>query len=208
MMKMKTKILLSVLALAAGLAALSPVRAGNPEIGKPAPDFALKDTEGKKRSLSEHKGKYVVLEWVNHGCPFVRKHYDGGNMQALQKEAAGKGAVWLSICSSAKGKEGHMSPGEWARATAEKGAAPAAVLLDPDGKTGKDYGAATTPHMYIIDPQGVLIYKGAIDDKPSTDPDDIPGSKNYVRTALDEALAGKPVSQPSTKPYGCSVKYK
>lgn len=194
-------------ALAAMMVVVSPLFAGDPEVGKPAPDFKLTDVDGKARSLAEFKGKYVVLEWINHGCPFVKKHYDSGNMQALQKEAAGKGAVWLSVASSAKGKEGYMDEGEWKKALAEHGSAPAAVLLDAKGKVGKLYGAKTTPHMFIVDPAGALIYKGAIDDRPTADKADVAGAKNHVRQALDEAMAGKPVSEPATKAYGCSVKY-
>ncbi len=196
--------------LGVALAAFSVVslRAKGPEVGKPAPAFSLTDTAGQKRSLADYKGKYVVLEWVNHGCPFVKKHYDTGNMQALQKEIADKGVVWLSVCSSAEGKQGFYAPQEWQRINREKAVAATAVLLDPDGKTGKLYGAKTTPHMFVVDPQGVLIYKGAIDDKPSTEKGDVVRAKNYVRQALEEAMAGKPVSEPSTQPYGCSVKYK
>jgi hypothetical protein len=150
----------------------------------------------------------VVLEWTNHGCPFVKKHYDTGNMQALQKDFTAKGVIWLSICSSGKGKEGYMSPAEWNKMTAEKAAAPTAVLLDEEGKVGKSYEAKTTPHMFIINPKGELIYKGAIDDKPTFNKDDIKEAINYVKEALDEALAGKPVSIDTTDAYGCSVKYK
>lgn len=175
--------------------------------GQPAPDFALKDPAGQSHKLSDYKGKHVVLEWVNHGCPFVVKHYDSRNMQGLQKESVGQGVVWLAICSSAEGKQGHHTAEEWQKVNQEKGFAGTAVLLDTDGKVGRQYGAKTTPHMYVINPEGVLVYQGAIDDKPSTDQDDIPGAKNYVRAALAEARAGKPVSQGQTKPYGCGVKY-
>lgn len=176
--------------------------------GKTAPAFQLIDVEGKNRSLGENKGQWVVLEWVNHGCPFVRKHYDGGNMQALQKEFTSRGVRWLSICSSAEGKQGHMSPAEWRETIKTKGSAATAVLLDPDGVVGRLYGAKTTPHMFIIDPKGVLVYQGAIDDTPSVDPSDIARSRNYVREALNQGLSGKPIETPETKPYGCSVKYK
>jgi alkyl hydroperoxide reductase subunit AhpC len=181
--------------------------AGAVDTGQSAPDFTLKSIDGETVSLADFKGKYVVLEWVNHGCPFVVKHYDSGNMPALQKEYTGKDVVWLSICSSAEGKQGHYTPGEWQKLNAEKKGAASAVLLDGDGTVGKEYGAKTTPHMYIVGKDGTLIYQGAIDDKPSTDAEDIPGSKNYVKAALDEALAGKPVSTPTTKSYGCGVKY-
>jgi hypothetical protein len=147
------------------------------------------------------------LEWLNHGCPFVKKHYDSGNMQTLQKEMINKDIVWLSINSSASGKEGYYSPADTTILSLEKKASPTAVLLDSDGKVGHLYGAQTTPHMFIIDPKGVLIYQGAIDDKASADKADIATSKNYVAAAIEEALAGKAVSTPTTKAYGCSVKY-
>lgn len=179
-----------------------------PAVGSPAPALTLTDTKGKQHNLADYKGKYVVLEWVNFGCPFVKKHYGSGNMQATQKKAVDKGVVWLSVCSSAEGKQGHMSPDDWNDEIAAKKLSSTAVLLDESGAVGKAYGAKTTPHMYIINPAGILIYKGAIDDKPSTNKDDIPGAKNYVLAALDESLAGKPVSAASTQSYGCSVKYK
>lgn len=177
------------------------------EIGKPAPDFTLKDTSGKEHKLADLKGKYVVLEWVNYGCPFVKKHYDSQNMQKLQKEAADKGVVWLSVCSSGPGKQGNFPPAEAAEKTKAYGAAAAGYLLDEDGAVGKLYGAKTTPDMFVINPEGVLIYKGAIDDNNSPDAAVIKDSKNYVLAALSEAMAGQPVSTPSTKPYGCGVKY-
>jgi peroxiredoxin len=178
------------------------------ESGQPAPDFSLQDINGKPVSLAKLRDKVVVLEWINHGCPFVKKHYDSGNMQALQKEFTAKGVQWLSICSSAEGKQGHMKAVEWRKVAKEKGGAATAILLDDWGKVGTLYGAKTTPHMFIIDPKGILIYQGAIDDTPSADPADVKGAVNYVRSALDEALAGKPVSTSTTKPYGCGVKYK
>ena len=177
------------------------------EVGKPAPDFTLKDCAGKEHKLSDFKGKPVVLEWVNHGCPFVKKHYGPGNMQKLQKDAAAKGVVWLSICSSAPGKQGHMSAADANKMCGEVGAAAAAYLLDEDGKVGQLYGAKRTPEMYVINADGVLVYHGAIDDKKSPDPADIAGAKNYVSVAIEEVLAGKPVSTPKTEAYGCSVKY-
>ncbi|MCS6884006.1 MAG: thioredoxin family protein [Acidobacteriota bacterium] len=176
-------------------------------VGKPAPAFSLKDADGKTHSLADFKGKYVVLEWVNYECPFVKKHYDTANMQKLQKEFTAKGVVWLSINSSAPGKQGHFPPERINALMKEKGAAPTAYLIDSDGTVGKLYGAKTTPHMYIIDPQGNLIYMGAIDDKPSTEKADVETARNYVRAALEEALSGKPVSVVTTQPYGCSVKY-
>lgn len=178
-----------------------------PQVGQPAPEFTLTDSNGQSHNLSDFKGKFVVLEWLNHGCPFVVKHYESGNMQNLQKEYTGKDVVWLSIVSSAPGKQGHMSPEETNKAKAEKGSAATAVLLDEDGTVGKLYDAKVTPELYVINPAGVLVYAGAIDDKKSTDPADVAGAKNYVKQALDEAMAGKPVSEPSTTAYGCSVKY-
>lgn len=176
-------------------------------IGQPAPDFTLTDCSGKKISLSDYKGKVVVLEWVNHGCPFVAKHYGSGNMQKLQADAAAKGVVWLSICSSAPGKQGHMTGGDASKKCAETQSAATAYLLDESGEVGKTYNAKVTPEMVVIDANGVLVYQGAIDDKKSTNPGDIAGAKNYVAAALDEVLAGKPVSTPKTDAYGCSVKY-
>jgi peroxiredoxin len=177
------------------------------EVGKPAPAFTLTDTNGKSHNLADFKGKTVVLEWINHGCPFVVKHYSGGHMQALQKEYSGKGIVWLSICSSAPGKQGHMSADEWNKTNKEKNASPTAVLLDEDGKVGKLYDAKTTPHMYVINAEGTLVYAGAIDSIKSTSSDDVPKATNHVKAALDEILAGKPVTTATTAPYGCSVKY-
>lgn len=177
-----------------------------PKIGAPAPTFQLVDTNGKGHSLEQYKGKWVILEWLNHGCPFVAKHYKG-NMQKLQREAKSKGVIWLSIVSSAPGKQGHFAPAKANELTKQKNAAPLAVLMDPTGKVGKMYGAKTTPHMFLIDPKGTLLYMGAIDSIRSTDVDDIAKAKNYIMTALQEAMAGKPVTTPMTRPYGCSVKY-
>ena len=172
-----------------------------------APSFSLPGADGKTYSLDDFKGKYVVLEWTNHQCPFVVKHYGSGNMQALQREYTGKGVVWLSIVSSAPGKEGHVDAAMAQKLTQDRNASPTAVLLDPDGKIGRLYGAKTTPHMFVINPNGVVIYAGAIDDRRSTDPADISGATNYVKAALDEAMAGKPLTIEATPPYGCSVKY-
>ncbi len=177
-------------------------------VGSPAPAFTLTDTKGKQHNLADYKGKYVVLEWVNLGCPFVKKHYESGNMQATQKKAVEKGVVWLSVCSSAKWKQGNLSAADWNEEITDRKMASTAVLIDESGEVGRAYGAKTTPHMYVVNPEGVLIYKGAIDDKPTTNKDTIPGARNYVLAALDESLAGKPVSTASTTPYGCSVKYK
>jgi len=176
-------------------------------IGQPAPDFTLTDCSGKKVSLTDYKGKVVVLEWVNHGCPFVAKHYGSGNMQKLQADAAAKGVVWLSICSSAPGKQGHATPADAVKKCTETQSAATAYLLDESGEVGKTYSAKVTPEMYLIDASGVLVYHGAIDDKKSTNPGDIASAKNYVAAALDEVLAGKPVTTPKTDAYGCSVKY-
>jgi alkyl hydroperoxide reductase subunit AhpC len=176
--------------------------------GDPAPPFTLEDIHGVKHSLSDFRGKIVVLEWINHGCPFVVKHYKKGHMQALQREATANGVIWLSICSSAPGKQGHYSAEEWRKVNSEKQGAATAVLLDEDGTVGRLYGAKTTPHMFVIDKEGRIAYQGAIDSKRSTDPDDIPKSENYVRAALDDLAAGRPVAKPQTPPYGCSVKYK
>ena len=178
-----------------------------PEVGKPAPDFALPDLSGKKHDLADFKGKYVVLEWVNFGCPFVKKHYGTENMQKLQKEFVNKDVVWLSICSSAPGKQGNETPDAAKSGFQKFGSAASAYLVDGDGKVGKLYNARTTPQMFIVNPEGVLIYAGAIDDKPTPNPATVANSKNYVKAALNEATSGKDVSTPSTKPYGCSVKY-
>ena len=193
-------------ALSAVLALLATAQA-QPEIGKPAPEFALKDLVGKEHKLSDFKGKTVVLEWVNYGCPFVKKHYDSQNMQALQKAATDSGVVWLAICSSAPGKQGNETPETAKTKTAEYKSAATAYLKDEDGAVGKLYDAKTTPEMFIIDKEGTLVYMGAIDDKPNPSPDSIAGATNYVKAAVMEVMDGKPVTTSSTKPYGCSVKY-
>jgi peroxiredoxin len=177
------------------------------QVGKEAPDFVLTDTNGKTHHLSDYKGKYVVLEWYQPDCPFVRKHYNSGNMQALQKEYVSKGVVWLSIDSSAAGQEGNYPPDRLNQIATKTGSTRTALLLDADGKVGHLYGAKTTPDMYIINPQGILVYQGAIDDKPSTDLGDVRTAKNYVKTALNAVMAGQSVATTSTRPYGCSVKY-
>jgi peroxiredoxin len=176
-------------------------------VGQPAPDFTLGDAKGARHALSSYKGKLVVLEWVNYDCPFVKKHYDSGNMQELQRAYSARGVVWLSINSSAPGKQGNFAPAAIQSMFAERKAASTAYLIDSDGTVGRAYGAKTTPHMFVIDAAGTLVYAGGIDDKPSTDQADVAGAKNYVRAALDETLAGKPVSTPTSTPYGCSVKY-
>jgi peroxiredoxin len=191
----------TLLAFAASVLAATLANAAV-SVGQPAPDFKVKDTSGKEHSLSAYKGKYVVLEWVNPDCPFVKKHYDSSNMQATQKSAESKGAVWLSVSTGSGGNASELAA--WVK---EKGAAPTATLLDSDGKVGKAYGARTTPHMYVINPEGKLVYAGAIDDKPTANKADVKGATNYVAAALTEAMAGKPVSKASSEPYGCSVKY-
>ena len=191
-----------------GLAALVVVGGGSAaEVGQPAPAFTASDTNGRAHSLADAKGKYVVLEWTNYDCPFVRKHYGAGQMQKLQKEFTGKGVIWYSVNSSAPGKQGNYAPEKWNEMLKEKGAASTAHLLDPDGTVGKAYGAQTTPHVFVIDPAGVLIYAGAIDDKPDTNPASIGSARNYVRAALEAAMSGKAVEPAKTKSYGCSVKY-
>jgi len=177
-------------------------------VGKTAPDFTLRDTNGQTHQLSRLIGKFVVLEWwFNDGCPFVRKHYNSNNMQSLQKEFTGKGVVWYTISSAGDGKQGSHTLAEYNKILAQLSAQPTALLLDPDGKVGHLYQAKTTPDRYVIDKTGKLIYAGAIDDTPSSETDDIPKSTNYVRAALAEALSGKKVTVATTKPYGCSVKY-
>ena len=175
--------------------------------GAPAPAFAIPDTSGKSVQLGDYKGKYVVLEWVNPECPFVRKHYSSGNMQALQKEYAGRDVVWLSINSTNASHSEFKTPREMSDWMKSQGAAPAATLLDSGSDTGRAYGARTTPHMFVIDPAGKVIYNGAIDDKRSANPADAKTANNYVRAALTEAMSGKPVTVGNTTPYGCSVKY-
>ncbi len=201
-----------VLALIAGLAAIAQtgtqdVAIGGVAIDQPAPDFTLKDIDGKEYKLSSFKGKYVVLEWVNFDCPFVKKHYSSGNMQALQAEATKKGVIWLSICSSAPGKQGHFPIADLKKRIATEKAVPTAYLIDENGVVGKLYGAKTTPHMFVIDSIGKLRYAGAIDDMPSTKVDDIPKATNYVRAALDAVTNGRAVAVKSQTPYGCAVKF-
>lgn len=176
--------------------------------GQPAPDFTATDSAGKPVTLSSLKGKTVVLEWTNHECPYVRKHYGTGTMQKLQQDAGGDGVVWLTVISSAPGQQGHVEGLEADKLTADRQAAPAAVLLDPDGKVGRLYGATTTPHMFVIDKAGILAYTGAIDDKPSSARETIKTARPYVREALAALRGGQAVAAPtSTRAYGCSVKY-
>lgn len=176
-------------------------------VGQPAPDFTGVDSNGNQHTLSQYKGKTVVLEWTNHDCPYVKKHYNSGNMQTLQKQATADGVVWLSIISSRPGKQGHVSGGKANDLTRSRNAAPTAVILDETSAIGRLYGAKTTPHMYIIDTTGQLVYMGGIDSIPSSDEADIAGAKNYVRAALDAMTAGKTIEDSITRPYGCSVKY-
>jgi peroxiredoxin len=191
--------------VAAGLAA-APALA-EPQIGKAAPNFRITDADGRAVSLSDFRGKTVVLEWNNPECPFVRKHYESGNMQKTQAAAAAAGAVWLTINSSAEGKQGHMTPAQAKALAAAQQSRRTAYLLDPKGVLGRGYGARTTPHMYVIDPRGTLAYMGGIDDRPTKDKADIDGARNHVLAALSELKAGKPVSVPTSRPYGCAVKY-
>jgi peroxiredoxin len=177
------------------------------EIGKPAPDFTLTDTHGLVHSLKDLKGKTVVLEWLNFDCPFVKKHYGTGNMQKLQSAEIAKGTVWFSVVSSGKGKEGYFAPKEMNERQAKVKGMQTAILYDTDGKIGKAYGAKNTPHMFVIDKEGKLAYRGAIDDKPSADAEDVPTAKNYVEAALTDLQANRKVATADTKPYGCGVKY-
>ena len=176
-------------------------------VGQQAPTFTGKDSQGKTISLDQYRGKYVVLEWHNQGCPYTKKHYVSGNMQALQKEWTAKGVVWLTVISSAPGEQGYVTAGQENSYLTKMHAVPTAVLLDSDAKVARMYSAKTTPQMVVIDPAGKVIYDGAIDDKPTPDPEDIKGAKNYVDEALTAAMAGKAVPTPYTRPYGCSVKY-
>jgi len=202
---MNTKLVLTALTSLIGTAVFA---ADAPPVGSAAPDFSLPDANGKTHSLSQYKGKYVVLEWFNPQCPFVKKHYGGGNMQNLQKEFTDKGVVWLTIDSNAPGTEGNLTPEDAQKIATSWKTHETALLLDPEGNAGRAYGAKNTPNMVIINPEGKLIYRGAIDSKATPNPSDIPSSTNYVKAALDQSLSGKSVSTPETKPYGCSVKYK
>jgi peroxiredoxin len=202
-MKTNLRIVATCLAMGVGTA----VWAQEAAIGKAAPEFRLADTTGKDVDLSALKGKFVVLEWTNPDCPFVRKHYDSGNMQKLQRQYTAKGVVWLTINSSAPGKQGNYPPEKWNSIIKERNSAATAVLLDPDGKVGRLYGAKTTPHLFVISPAGILLYMGAIDDKPTFAVEDVATAVNYLQLALDAAMAGKPVATPVTQPYGCGVKY-
>ena len=204
---MKRITLASILGAAALFAATSAPVFASAVVGETAPAFTLPDSNGKARSLGDFQGKVVVLEWWNPECPFVGKHYGSGNMQRLQREWTAKGVVWLTVNSSAAGQQGYVDGAKANALVKERGAASTAVLLDHDGKVGRAYGAKTTPHLFVIDGKGTLVYAGGIDDKPSTDQADIATAKNYVAAALAEVTAGKPVTKPSTQSYGCGVKY-
>lgn len=175
-------------------------------VGQPAPAFAATDTKGKTHTLAALKGKWVVLEWHNNECPYVKRHY-AGSMQKLQRDWTAKGVIWLTVISSAPGTQGYVTPAEAERYAKAVKASPTAILLDPKGDLGHLYDARTTPHMFVVNPQGVLVYNGAIDDKPSTDPSDNVTAANYVSAALTQGMAGKPITTPTSRPYGCSVKY-
>jgi peroxiredoxin len=197
----------SLLLLTLALIPLSTAAFAAPEVGKPAPEFMANDTNGQHVMLSSLKGKTVVLEWTNPDCPFVHKQYDTGNMQALQKEATADGVVWVAIDSSAKGKEGNYPAAELSKIYADKKSNFSHLIIDETADIGKLYGAKTTPHMFVINKDGILSYAGAIDDKSGFDKEEVKTAKNYVRAALADLKAGKPVSTPSTNPYGCGVKY-
>ena len=176
-------------------------------VGQPAPGFTAVDSNGKSRTLADYRGKYVVLEWHNQGCPYTKKHYESGNMQLLQKEITAQGVVWLTLISSSPGTQGYVTAKQADELTMSRKASPTAVLLDPTGVVGKSYGATNTPHMYLIDKAGLLVYAGAIDDRPTTRRADIQGAHNYVRAALEDMTAGRAVQTPVTRAYGCTVKY-
>jgi hypothetical protein len=199
--------LLATTAAAWGTSLWPRVAAAAPAVGQAGPEISLTDVDGRPVRLSSFKGRHVVLEWTNPGCPFVRKHYNGGNLPGLQRDAMAKNVVWLAINSTEPGHSDYLQPAALKAWKTERQSTPTAVLMDPKGVAGRAYGARTTPHMYILNPQGVLIYAGAIDSIPSARADDIARATNHVRVALDEALAGKPVSVPTTNPYGCSIKY-
>lgn len=205
------KMLIAFTALAGlgGLVQVSGVisEAGAQVVGQAAPNFTLRDSNGRSVSLADFRGKTVVLEWNNPECPFVRKHYGGGNMQRTQAAAARDGVVWLTINSSAPGNQGHVNGAQANAYLASSNARPAAYLLDPGGEAGRAYGARTTPHMYVINAAGTLVYAGGIDDKPTPNPADIDGARNHVLAALSEIKAGKAVSVATSRPYGCAVKY-
>ena len=179
----------------------------NAVVGEKAPDFEVMDANGEMHQLSDYEGQYVILEWLNHGCPYIRKHYDGNNMQRLQEKYTDQGVVWLSVVSSAPGEQGYMEPEEARESIDKYDASPTAILLDTEGEMGQSYGARVTPHMYIIDKKGVLRYNGAIDDKPTPRASSLEGAYNYIEAAMSSLMNGEKVEMKSTTPYGCSVKY-
>lgn len=195
------------LAAGAGVAIFTRDAEAAVETGAQAPAFSVRDASGATRTLAEFQGRTIVLEWTNHGCPYVRKHYDSGNMQTLQREAIAAGVVWLQVISSAPGEQGHLDGAGVAARLRTDNAAPTATLLDASGAVGRAYGARTTPHMYVINGQGRLVYQGAIDDRPSARPASLEGATNYVRAALADVASGRAVATPESTPYGCSVKY-
>ncbi len=190
-----------------GILASPAWAAGVAKVGETAPAFTTSATNGQSVSLADQRGKVVILEWTNHDCPYVRKHYESGNMQALQKEMTAQGLIWLTLISSSPGTQGYVTPKQADELTATRKANPTAVLLDPSGVVGKTYGATNTPHMYIVDKTGLLVYAGAIDDRPTTRRADVQGAHNYVRAALEDMTAGRAVQTPVTRAYGCTVKY-
>jgi hypothetical protein len=202
----KVSILLQFLVCAGALATVTSAGAAV-SVGQPAPTFSATDTSGRTVSLADFKGKHVVLEWVNPGCPFVQKHYNSANMPATQKSVMSQGVVWLAVNSTHTASGDYMAPAALAGWMSSKGGTPTATLMDADGKVGRAYGARTTPHMYLIDPAGKLVYAGAIDSKPTANPADVKTATNYVKQAVGEALAGKPISVAATQAYGCSIKY-
>ena len=199
---------LSTLAAAAILTLTAPAATANVAAGQSAPDFALADIQGKQQKLSAYRGKYVVLEWFNSECPFVQKHYDSGNMQSLQRRYVDKGVVWLTLNSTSPESSNYRDAARSQQIVKDWRINASALILDPEGKVGQAYGARTTPHMWVIDPAGKVIYTGGIDDKATFRAADLKDAKNFVAAALDESMAGKPVSVAAATPYGCSVKYK
>jgi peroxiredoxin len=203
---MKRHLMLAGAALLAGLA--MPAAQAAPSVGQVAPEFSLNDTAGKPVRLADFRGRHVVLEWVNPGCPYVRKHYNSANMQGTQKDAAAQGVVWLAINSTETASADYLPPAQLARWMQDQKAAATHTLMDADGRVGKAYGARTTPHLYIVDPRGMLVYAGGIDSIPSARADDIKTAVNYVKQGVRQSLAGQPISDTTTRPYGCSIKYK
>ena len=203
----KTQVGVAAAAAAVAMMTVAAAPAQASKVGEPAPVFTARDSKGAVHDLAKYKGKWVVLEWHNQGCPYVKKHYEGGNMQRLQEEWTGKGVVWLTVISSAPGQQGHLSGADSDAYVARMKAAPSAVLLDEDGSVGRAYEAKTTPQMVVIGPTGTVVYNGAIDDKPTSNLADLAGAHNLVAAALTEGMAGKAVSVPTSRPYGCGIKY-